>query len=330
MSRYCFEEFEFDTHSYSLSKGAVAVSLRPKTAKMLALFLANRGEVLSKTEIIASIWERDHVAEYALHQLVSELRKLAKDKVLVRTLPNQGYCWIAQTVLIEDAPKRPILNKMTGLWGYSGATLAACLVLAAAVLTIGDGGRHPTGLPGVRALTQGVIAMEEGDQEAATAWFKFVMAENPEANQARLLLAESLLLQNRVREASAYLVPMLGFAGDAGLKTTDYDRLAAADLMSRIYQRSGHHVQALHFARQSFLHSAAHCTTEYLDSRMRELLSLTGETGSDSPPLHRDESNHSLLAKTSNYQQHCQSLKARPSADEAPMDRSQPALQSHG
>lgn len=58
--------------------------------------------------------------------------------------------------------------------------------------------QQPSSLPGIRALAKGVIAREEGDQDAATAWFEFVLAENPQASEARLLLAKSLLKQNRL------------------------------------------------------------------------------------------------------------------------------------
>lgn len=337
MSRFTFENFDFNTHSYSLTQNGAPVPLRPKTAKLLALFLANRGKVLSKAEIIAVIWENDQVPEYALHQLVSEVRKLAKDKALIRTQPNQGYCWIAQTKLVADAcqPIRGEPIKPRIFWRcIAGASLVACLIVAFGVLPLDIGGQQSSSLPGIRALTKGVVAMEEGEHDAAIAWFEFVLAENPQASEARLLLAESLMQQNRLQEASAYLFPMLAATEGAGLSPSDYEKMAAAELISRIHQRSGRYFEALDFARQSFLDSHAQCTLEYLDHRIRELASLTGETWSDTLPQSKDELPELNPAQPPNYQKHCQLLKSHPAQDEAsiqwplPVSQTQWAIQT--
>lgn len=335
MSRFAFEDFEFNSHSYSLAQNGVAVPLRPKTARLLALFLANRGKVLSKAEIITAIWESDHVPEYALHQLVSEVRKLAKGKTLIRTQPNQGYCWVAQTQRVEvGCQSRGEPSKPRPLWRYFvGATLAASLTVAFSALLLGDGGQGPSNLPekravedsgqepsrlpGIRALANGVIALEEGDPDAAIAWFEFVLAENPQASEARLLLAEGLLQQNRLEEASAYLFPMLGTNGDAAFRPSDYDKMAAAELISRIHQRSGQYFEALEFARQSFFGSEAQCTLEYLDDRIRKLTSLTGEAWSDAPLRPKAELPELESAQISDYQKVCQRLKDHPDQDAA-------------
>lgn len=331
MARFAFEDFYFDARSYSLTRHDAPVPLRPKTAKLLALFLANRGKVLGKTEIIAAIWENDHVPEYALHQLVSEVRKLAKDKALIRTQPNQGYCWIAQTELVEDEcqPARGKLIKPRTFWPhFAGATLAACLIAAFGALPLGNGGQQSSSLPGIRALAKGIIALEKGDQDAATAWFEFVLAENPQASEARLLLAESLLQQNRLQEASAYLLPLLASTEDKGLNPSDYDKMAAAELISRIRQRSGRHFEALEFARQSLFYSHAQCTLEYLDDRIRRLATLTGETWTDAPLRSQDELPELDSAQSPDYQKYCQLLKSSPSEDEASVQWPSPAPQA--
>lgn len=319
MSRFIFEDFEFNTHSYSLTQNSAPVPLRPKTAKLLALFLENRGKVLSKAEIICAVWENDHVPEYALHQLVSELRKLAKDKALVRTQPNQGYCWIAQTLPVADECQfvcaEPIEPRVC--WQYfAGAALAACLLVAFVALPLDNGVQQPSSLPGVRALTKGIIALEEGDRDAAAAWFEFVLAENPQASEARLLLAETLLQQHRLQEAAAYLFPILEATGDADINPSNYDKMAAAELMSRIHQRSGRYIEALEFARQSVFGSRAQCTLEYLDDRVRTLTSLTGEMRSDAPLRLDEDSPEINSAETPDYRKYCQQLKSHSGQDE--------------
>lgn len=347
MSRFTFEDFDFNTRSYSLTQSGSPVPLRPKTAKLLALFLINRGNVLSKAEIIVAIWENHHVPEYALHQLVSELRKLAKDKTLIRTQPNQGYCWIAQTELVEDECQpirtKPIEPRIFRRY-VVGGSLAACAIVVVGIVALTNveqqpsslsaiqapnkGEQQSSSLPGIRALAKGVLALEEGDQESATAWFEFVLAENPQASEARLLLAESLLRQNRLQEASAYLLPVLAATGDAGLNPSEYDKVAAAELISRIHQRSGQYSEALKFARQSLFDNHAQCTTEYLDDRIRKLVSLTGEALNDAPLQPKEELPELGSAQTSDYEKYCQRLKSHPDQDEASIHWPSPAPQT--
>lgn len=321
MPRFTFEDFDFNTHTFLLTQNGVPVSLRPKTAKLLALLLVNRGKVLGKAEIIAAIWESDHVPEYALHQLVSEVRKLAKDKALIRTQPNEGYCWIAQTSRVcegEAQSNRRRSGPPRTFWGCSiGAALAACLIVAFGAWPLGKASQQPSSLPAIRALSKGIIALEQGDQGSAIAWFEFVLAENPQAIEARLLLAESLLQQNRLQEASAYLLPMLVVTEDTDLSPTAYDKAAAAELMSRVHQRGGQYFEALEFARQSFFESRAQCTTEYLDDRIRQLSNLTGEAWKGASLPSNKQVTVFESAQSLDYQKHCQRLKRHPDNGEA-------------
>lgn len=328
MPHFTFEDFEFNTQSYSLTQKGAAVALRPKTAKLLAFFLINQGRTVSKAELITAVWGNSHAPEYALHQLVSELRKLAKEKVLVRTQPNQGYCWIASTKFVADEPQAA-QTKPTAprpLWGYAVvATLAACLVIVFGfgVLSSDNDAQESSSLPAIRALAKGIVAMEEGNQDDATAWFEFVLAENPQANEARLLLAESLLQQNRLQEASAYLYPMLAAAEAISLGASEYEKMAAAELLSRVHQRGGQYSQALDFARQSFFESRAQCTLEHLDDRLRELANLTGERNPLALPL-KPELPQLDTAPIPDYNKYCQRLKSPPDQDEASINWSSP------
>lgn len=330
MSRFIFEDFDFDTQSYGLTQKGAPVTLRPKTAKLLSLFLTNHGNVLSKTELITAVWGNHHVPEYALHQLVSELRKLSKGKPLIRTQPNQGYCWIAQTKFVEDecqpAYSKSIIPRLLRRFAVP-VTVAACVVVGFVVWPLNIGGLEPSSLPGIRALTKGIIALEEGDQEDATAWFEFVLAENPQANEARLLLAESLLRQNRLEEASAYLYPMLAATGDTTLGASEYEKIAATELLSRIHQHSGQYFEALQFARRSFFESRAQCTLEYLGDRVRELASLTGEEGHDKALSSEREFSQLGSTQAPGYHKFCQRLKGKPDQDEASIHLSSPASQ---
>lgn len=46
-----------------LHKAGTAVRLRPKENALLALFMHNRGKVLSRQEIMAKVWETDYLGD---------------------------------------------------------------------------------------------------------------------------------------------------------------------------------------------------------------------------------------------------------------------------
>ncbi|PAJ73857.1 hypothetical protein CJF42_13545 [Pseudoalteromonas sp. NBT06-2] len=90
MSQYKFDQFQFNSQGYQLTKNKNKHSLHPKTALLLAYLIENRHKISSKKELFQSVWQTEHVQDHTLFQVISEIRKLSSNE-LIRTQPNLGY-----------------------------------------------------------------------------------------------------------------------------------------------------------------------------------------------------------------------------------------------
>ncbi|MEO8924661.1 MAG: winged helix-turn-helix domain-containing protein [Caldimonas sp.] len=91
-----FGGFRFDrVRSELLGRDATPIVLRPRAESLLRIFLANPGRLLSKEELITTLWPGTVVTDDSLVQCVGELRLALNDQAqrIIRTLPRRGYRW---------------------------------------------------------------------------------------------------------------------------------------------------------------------------------------------------------------------------------------------
>ena len=90
-----FAGFELDAERRVLRRGGEIVPLPPKAVELLIVLLKNRGEVVSKTELLDAVWEETFVEESVLSNNIYILRKtlseLGAGKNLIQTVPRRGY-----------------------------------------------------------------------------------------------------------------------------------------------------------------------------------------------------------------------------------------------
>ncbi len=96
-----FAEFELDTTHRRLLRGGETVVLQAKAFDLLAFLVANKGRVVSKDEILETVWAEQFVEESNLVVQISALRKaLGETKNTPRflvTVPGKGYKFAAET-----------------------------------------------------------------------------------------------------------------------------------------------------------------------------------------------------------------------------------------
>lgn len=98
---YRFGLFEFDAASGELRKHGRQVRLEPQPARALALLLGRPGEVISREQMRAHLWEAgthvdfDRGLAYCLGQVRTALGDAADNPRFVETLPRRGYRFIA-------------------------------------------------------------------------------------------------------------------------------------------------------------------------------------------------------------------------------------------
>lgn len=100
--KIAFAEFEIDTIHRRLLREGEIVPLTAKAFDLLVFLAQNDGRLVSKEEILNSVWEDKFVEESNLIVQVSNLRKaLGEQKNLPRfliTVPGKGYKFVADTI----------------------------------------------------------------------------------------------------------------------------------------------------------------------------------------------------------------------------------------
>ena len=119
-SVYGFDKFRLDCDKLMLYRDGEPVTLPPKVVKTLAVLVDNRGSILSKDELMESVWEDSIVEEANLSQNLYLLRKTLGSKPdgspYIETLRRRGYSFTADNVSVESALPRlaedPILHSV--------------------------------------------------------------------------------------------------------------------------------------------------------------------------------------------------------------------------
>ena len=106
--RIAFDNFEVDLRSGELRKNGSRIRLQAQPFQLLALLLANSGEVVTRDEICRDLWPADTFVDFE-HSLAAAVNKIrealgesADDPRYIETLPKRGYRFIGK--IRPDAP----------------------------------------------------------------------------------------------------------------------------------------------------------------------------------------------------------------------------------
>ncbi len=250
------------------------VEIRPKTSQLLAFFLNNPEEILSKERILQEIWQTQHISDQSLFQLISEIRQILGDRQVIKTYPNKGYQW---TVSLNDsAPHKAWYRLRLNAKSITGFAvgIAASVYLMWNYVSVNPSVEMRVSLervPALQALNRGFSKLEEGDGILAERWFVRALEENPQLHEARVMRAESLLIQGKADEARSVLTDLLAIEG-----INEYVRLSGFELLGRISVEYGDIVSALNLTMNAASQAealGAQCTSYALGERLRELIS---------------------------------------------------------
>ena len=105
--RYLFEEYAFDTDRRELYRGADLVSVAPQVFDLLDYLIRNGARVVSKDDLINTIWNGRIVSDGALTTRLNAARTAVGDfgeeQRLIKTLPRKGFRFVGT---VREA-KRP-------------------------------------------------------------------------------------------------------------------------------------------------------------------------------------------------------------------------------
>jgi len=101
-----FGPFRLDATGRALFRGARMVPIPPKAADTLLFLVQNAGRVVTKEQLLATVWRDTFVEEGSLTRSISLLRKLLHDRAqgheYIVTVPKRGYRFAARVEQTAD------------------------------------------------------------------------------------------------------------------------------------------------------------------------------------------------------------------------------------
>lgn len=136
MTRVSFDRFDFDPRTLELRSGGVPVPLQQQPARVLALLLERRGQLVTREELRAAIWGSDTFVDFnrSLNFCISQIRGALGDDAdeprFVETLRGRGYRFKELEPLNQGVPQAPQVPQVP----RTGRHWVVVAVVAAVVL----------------------------------------------------------------------------------------------------------------------------------------------------------------------------------------------------
>jgi adenylate cyclase len=117
-----FEDCVLDIDKRELRRGVDAVSITPQVFDLLDYLIRNRGHVVSKDDLISTIWQGRIVSDAALTTRLNAARTAIGDsgeeQRLIKTLPRKGFRFVGSVLEQQESasteapeePRRPVLT----------------------------------------------------------------------------------------------------------------------------------------------------------------------------------------------------------------------------
>jgi DNA-binding winged helix-turn-helix (wHTH) protein/Tfp pilus assembly protein PilF len=130
---------EFGAFLLNLDRGALThsghpVPLTPKAFEALKVLALSAGKVVSRQDLVDTVWGETIVEESNLTQTIFLLRQALRQfdgTGYIETIPRQGYLFQGEVRVVPDAPVRATAGpiKPSHRWRYGAALVASAVVL---------------------------------------------------------------------------------------------------------------------------------------------------------------------------------------------------------
>ncbi len=106
--RYVFEDCELDTTLYELRRAGQAIKVEPQVFDVLVHLVRHRDRVVTREELLDSVWGDRFVSESALSSRLKAARQAVGDdgqlQRCIRTVHRRGYRFVAPVDELGDEP----------------------------------------------------------------------------------------------------------------------------------------------------------------------------------------------------------------------------------
>src|SRR5581483_2672422 len=103
---YSFKDFALDTDRRELRSGDAQIAVEPQVFDLLVHLIENRDRVISKDDLIASVWKGRIVSDSTLDSRINAARKAIGDsgdrQELIRTVPRKGVRFVGAVRKSEE------------------------------------------------------------------------------------------------------------------------------------------------------------------------------------------------------------------------------------
>src|SRR5262245_64609619 len=103
--QFAFEEFVLDLDRRQLTRGSEEIAIGPKVFDLLVYLVKNRDHVVSKDDVLDTVWAGRIVSESTLTSHINAVRKAivdtGEDQRLVRTIARKGVRHVAEVKVAE-------------------------------------------------------------------------------------------------------------------------------------------------------------------------------------------------------------------------------------
>ena len=115
---YLFENFALDTDRRELYRGRAEVSLEPQVFDLLEFLIRHRERVVSKDDLLASVWHGRIVSESTLSTRITAARNAIGDsgeqQRLIKTLSRKGIRFVGSVSEQDGSPATIVASSVAG------------------------------------------------------------------------------------------------------------------------------------------------------------------------------------------------------------------------
>ena len=113
-----FSHFTLDTEHRSLKQGSKEVPISPKMYAMLAYFVENQGQIITKQQLLEAVWKDRIISDTTFYKLIERLRSVLGEnddkQLFIKTIHGEGYQFlISKDVTAQDGSSYS--NKVLGI-----------------------------------------------------------------------------------------------------------------------------------------------------------------------------------------------------------------------
>jgi pimeloyl-ACP methyl ester carboxylesterase/DNA-binding winged helix-turn-helix (wHTH) protein len=120
---YCFGDYELDTKLFELRKGGEPQRLEPQVFDVLAYLVQNRDRLVTKDELLQSVWGDKYISEAALNSRLMAARRAIGDsgheQRLIRTQHARGFRFVGE---VEQRGQEVAASRASGAGIASGVS----------------------------------------------------------------------------------------------------------------------------------------------------------------------------------------------------------------